>query len=80
MTFTRTGAHAPHEHPDDGRRVALIFAAAARGCGLSVCESCNAWIGLRADLGPGEVSRDICPVCADGKPQTLTSQPEFFYV
>jgi len=79
MTFTRTGASAPHEHPDDGRRVALIFAAAARGCGLSVCQSCNAWLGLRADLGPGELSRDSCPGCA-GKSEAAICQPELFAV
>ena len=47
----------------DGRRVALIFAAAEHHCGLRVCSACGLWIGLARDLAEGAIGREVCPAC-----------------
>jgi hypothetical protein len=47
----------------DGRKVALIFAAAEARCGLSVCCVCGEWLGLKRGLPVGEVSHGYCPAC-----------------
>ena len=47
----------------DGRRVALIFAAAEHHCRLRVCSACGLWIGLARDLAEGAIGREVCPAC-----------------
>lgn len=47
----------------DGRRVALIFAAAEYHCGLRVCSECGEWLGLARELAEGVVTREVCPAC-----------------
>lgn len=64
MTFQHTTGHqAPPEHPEDGRRVALIFAAAHAGCGLRVCGWCGKWMGLAKEIEAGAVTHSICDNC-----------------
>ena len=47
----------------DGRRVALIFAAAEYHCGLRVCSECGEWLGLARELAEGAIARTVCPAC-----------------
>lgn len=73
--------NAPHEHPTDPARVALIFAAARAGCGVSVCAWCGGWLGLRRDLPAGAVSDGMCLACAaraDAELPSVVTAPELF--
>ena len=73
--------NAPHEHPTDPARVALIFAAARAGCGVSVCAWCGGWLGLRRDLPPGAVSDGMClafAARADSELPPVVTAPQIF--
>ncbi len=59
----------------DGRRVALIFAAAEHHCGLRVCSGCGDWLGLARELAEGAIARTVCPACvANSLPAVLGSK------
>lgn len=47
----------------DGRRVALLFEAAAHGGGLVVCGWCKDWLRINRALPSGSVSHGMCTAC-----------------
>lgn len=47
----------------DGRRVALLFEAAAHGGGLVVCGWCKDWLRINRALPAGSVSHGMCSAC-----------------